>query len=471
MSCFRYVTDVDVLNSPSYKEISTLIFGRLAVEISMPVESAVDRFAHAPQLLPDYAPISLSTASPTIFSSPHDFDAFFDQWLAMPIPPQKQLLKLSKYLHDIKAYSAFASVVLPRSFKILDSSGTVYAPLWIPHVWISLRRFISQVRSWSAVINELKRASQSPCAHSDIASIALAGLNALEVDGPISALKPFRTHSLTRFRNNKKLSDEHINTGGQYINSHPNRLQTLHVLDSHFLRYLESQLPNLSISTTHGRSHSVGLLIARKAVNELFIPVDRSSHWTLIHANIQSQTYSNADTLCPENLSGSESTIQLINHWLSIVCGKQIVLKPVARPFPLSKQTDSTSCGVAVLSTMAHYALQGTSVFDAWDQSASYIHRLKWLLLLCHPSEANERKWAHLYLPAVQQTILELGDIQGPKAQDLNATTDQVENVADACSDDEAYQASGESSDSDEYEYESEDDFAPLSCAPPMLSG
>ncbi|KAF8690234.1 hypothetical protein RHS03_08977, partial [Rhizoctonia solani] len=84
---------------------------------------------------------------------------------------------------------------------------------------------------------------------------------------------------------------------------------------------------------------------------------------------------------------------------------------------------------------------------------------------------ANERKWAHLYLPAVQQTTLELGDIQGPKAQDLNATTDQVESVADACSDDEAYQASGESSDSDEYEYESEDDFAPLSCAPPMLPG
>ncbi|GAB1523567.1 hypothetical protein RhiTH_006717 [Rhizoctonia solani] len=92
---------------------------------------------------------------------------------------------------------------------------------------------------------------------------------------------------------------------------------------------------------------------------------------------------------------------------------------------------------------MAHYALQGTSVFDAWDQSASYIHRLKWFLLLCHPSEANERTWFHLYLPTVQQTILALYSIRVPS---------QVQNIVDAGGFNATSQTLGDDSDSDKNE-------------------
>ncbi|KAF8756716.1 hypothetical protein RhiXN_07135 [Rhizoctonia solani] len=101
---------------------------------------------------------------------------------------------------------------------------------------------------------------------------------------------------------------------------------------------------------------------------------------------------------------------------------------------------------------MAHYALQGTSVFDAWDQSASYIHRLKWFLLLCHPSEANERTWFHLYLPTVQQTILALYSIRVPSALNLNAATGQVQNIVDAGGFNATSQTLGDDSDSDKNE-------------------
>ncbi|KAF8706745.1 Ulp1 protease family, C-terminal catalytic domain, partial [Rhizoctonia solani] len=435
-----------------YHGPSAFVHGRIVTDIAMPVKYAINKFAHAPQLQTHYSTISLSWTPPTIFSSreSEDLDAAYNKWLTLPIPPKKQLLALENQANNLKTFRD-RSAVQPCSFKILDASGTVYAPLWIPTFWLLLRRFICRVHSWSTVIKELKQVSQKPFTYSNIASIALAWANNLEVNGSISALEPFRTYLLARFLNHRWLPHDNINAVGQYINSHPSRLRTLRVLESYFLCYLENRFRNAS-SSSHCQPHSIESLVVSQAVKELLIPVDRSSHWTLIYVNTQSQTYSNADTLDPNDLSGPESAIRLINHWLSIVFKKKIVLKPAARPFRLSKQTDSTSCGVAVLSTMAHYALQGTSVFDAWDQSASYIHRLKWFLLLCHPSEANERTWFHLYLPTVQQTILALYSIRVPSALNLNAATGQVQNIVDAGGFNATSQTLGDDSDSDNYE-------------------
>ncbi|KAL5638051.1 hypothetical protein ACGC1H_002346 [Rhizoctonia solani] len=430
--------DLDELDSYIPSDLYDHVLDKLAVEASMPVGSAICRFAQAPKLLPHNSSVSFSQTPPTIFTTLQTLEISYSQWLALPIPPTGQLLALCERIQKLKSRYHRTSEPLPCSLEIYSSSGTVYAPIWLLEPWLSLGNLVSHVHSWSTAIQELKCVSQSSSTYSQLAASALARLSALPVDAEVPLLEKFRTCFLPRFLSNSWLSDEHVNAGGRYINAHPECPPTLRTLDSLFLQHLESRFPDHRAPIRRHRPHPIDKLIASQAVHELLLPVYRQlePHWTLIYINVSAQTYSYADTLCLENISGPSSITRVMNAWLTAVCGVQVSLMVSPRPFPLAEQFDSHSCGVAVLSTMAHYALHGNSNFNAWAQETAYMHRLQWLLRLSEPSMLDKYK-ATLDPPKSGTAV-------------LNACTTKVAQNVDG------------PVDFDECEYESEDDSAPV---------
>ncbi|KAG9085676.1 hypothetical protein FRC06_003501, partial [Ceratobasidium sp. 370] len=122
------------------------------------------------------------------------------------------------------------------------------------------------------------------------------------------------------------------------------------------------------------------IMISEGTVRELLIPVHRPSHWALLYTDLVTREYVYIDSLNPNTNYVPPSVINPVITWLSEILNRDIMLHPGTRPFPLGEQSDSHSCGVAVLSSIAHYVLGGE--FVPWSQHCAKAHRLRWVLTL-----------------------------------------------------------------------------------------
>jgi Ulp1 family protease len=187
----------------------------------------------------------------------------------------------------------------------------------------------------------------------------------IPLDAPAPGLDPFRISSLPGLIQDSWLTDEHINAGCDFINNHPTRASSVRALHSFFLGSLHLQFQR---RLAHPLCHALLLdsLISNGSVSELLIPVHLPSHWALLYVDIATRLYTFIDSLSPSKNSMSGSSINLLDQWLSEVLNRDIALVPCIRPFELGTQSDSHSCGVAVLSSMAHYVLGAG--FPSWTR-------------------------------------------------------------------------------------------------------
>ncbi|KAG8678879.1 hypothetical protein FRC08_017411 [Ceratobasidium sp. 394] len=209
-------------------------------------------------------------------------------------------------------------------------------------------------------------------------------LSHLPLDLPVPAFTHFRTSELPDLLCDGWLSDEHMNAGCQLLNAHPSRVPQLQILNTYFLRYLEL---NFERSTAWAPRRPFGLdtLIAGGVVDQLFIPVYLPSHWALLYIDISLERFAYIDTLDLEGSQPPSQSLDHVNRWLSCVLGRNILLDATAPPFSVGEQLDSNSCGVAVLSSIAHHSL-ATGCFPSWTQETALEHRLQWALLLSNMS-------------------------------------------------------------------------------------
>lgn len=223
-------------------------------------------------------------------------------------------------------------------------------------------------------------------------SLALSVLEhfpSIALDIVMPRISPFHTSYLTCFLGNNWLSDDHINAGADLINWHPDHLPHIHVLSTFFVESLQARFKR---QPTWIPRHPQALEthIASGSVTELFIPLHSPSHWSVIHINITNKTYSHCDTLALDEFLLPETQIQPLSRWLSYILGANIILAPVRHTFRVGAQSDSDSCGVAVLTTIASCVLRSAPL--PWSQLTSKEHRIDWVLqflaLVGSPSNA-----------------------------------------------------------------------------------
>lgn len=379
-----------------FVDFSLSILDKLACTAALPVGSAISCFSQrlSATCLPS---ISLSGSICTYFTCADTLKTSYNLWLALPVPSLLQLSQLRQELAEAQAGSLPA-----RSLEISHASQRIYLPVYVVNLWPRLSTIIHHCKAWVDARSTLLQLANS---NEDSMPLALDMLNCLSiigVDSPIPALLYFRTSHLPNLITNSWLFDDHINAGAHFINQHPRRKPSVYVFDTFWIPHLRSNLARYADGALPCSSVADSLVISGTA-NELLIPVHQPSHWTHLYVNVTRRSYSFCDSLNPSNTSAPRKYITLLNGWLSGILGFSVALLPAARPFELGRQTDGHSCGVAVLSTMACYALGHP--FQPWSQSQAKLHRLNWALwlsstLLPVDSENSSSSIAELPSPA-----------------------------------------------------------------------
>ncbi|KDN36468.1 hypothetical protein RSAG8_10806, partial [Rhizoctonia solani AG-8 WAC10335] len=370
------------------RDFSEVILSKLSLEAILPVPLAITRFAHAPTP-PKSRFVWLSFSPPTILQSASTIDTCYNLWLALPVPDSQQLSQLRQDLSSTTADTI--ATVSPLSLELVYASHTIRLPLWPLNLWPTLQSLIKYSQSWDSARKRLFELVATNT-YREQATRLLDQLTELHMNAEIPGLPSFRTAYIPDLIRDSWLSDNHINAGVDLINSHFHRRTTTYALDSFFLLNLEQSFERSSFERSSlwcPRRPALldGLVVSQGAV-ELLIPVHRPGHWTLLHVNIDARCYSYCDTLNPANYQAPQSLIDHLNQWLTGLLGMPIVLVSSPRPFPLDKQLDGHSCGVAVLSTMANIALDGVS--KSWSQLLALEHRLNWSFYLLDPVLGSE---------------------------------------------------------------------------------
>lgn len=345
---------------------------RLSSEALTCILIALTRLSPASSLLSNLL-VSLSSRSPRLFAKNlSNIDDSYNLWLSLPIPPDVQLSNLRQTL-DANPATRYRSLKATNGPLVLD------LPLWILGYWTWLTKLAAHCRSWERSIEWLER--QASGSHSNLAVECLSKLSSLPLDISLPNLHSFSTSHLPTFLGNHWLSDDHINVGVDYINSHPSCNPQLRLLNSFFLSTLElNQQTRRNLSSMSRPACQLQNLLSDQHVTQLLIPVHQPSHWTALLVDISAQTYTYFDSLCPEMYNAPSVCVGLVNGWLSEALHLNCQLSPVPSRHSHDQQTDSHSCGVAVLSTMAHIALGGS--FDPWRQAVSGEEQVHWMLQL-----------------------------------------------------------------------------------------
>ncbi|KAG8707251.1 hypothetical protein FRC09_001934 [Ceratobasidium sp. 395] len=349
-----------------------------------PVEAAVAYFSTVPP--PPRAPfVTLCTSAPDIFTSLDALDQSYTQFLALPVPNPSQLSDIRDLLSQSTSQDPLST---PNSLCITYMGRPSRLPVWIVQVWLRLHTLIRLCMAWVDTVATLGTLSDSPDNSGSLASELLERIVTLPFDSPVpnSVLRHLRTSHLPILIQDQWLSDDHLDAGAELVNWHPECAKGLRALNSYFIDYLRRQFDR-SPTYPASRLTSLDRLIIGSSIKELLIPVHLPSHWVLLHVNIELRCYSYTDTLDLADTTAPPVTISIINRWLSGLLRLTVTLTPAPRPFGVGPQLDSSSCGVAVMSTMAHYALGG-SHWQAWTQSSTTEHRLAWAL--CFSSSVDE---------------------------------------------------------------------------------
>ncbi|QRV92811.1 Ulp1 protease family, carboxy-terminal catalytic domain protein [Ceratobasidium sp. AG-Ba] len=374
--------------APSMQDaLRVLVLNRINLGSSLPVSSALNKFGYSPSPTNNY--IELSDIPPTLFTAPSNINSSFDIWIQIPVP---NILHRSA-VHNAIAQASEEFPGVEISLEVTYHSGVVHLPLWIMDIWPTLGTLAFHCREWASARSDLLRIASNGLDMGLLAQEILQELEYIPLNAVVPALNPFRTSHLSELIMDTWLSDDHINAGCDFVNGHPSCPTHIRVLNSFFLAFLRRRFER-SAELQH-RALPLDALIADGAVRELLIPVHRPSHWALLYVDLVTWQYAYIDSMSPNVNSIPDSVINPINAWISALFNRDLALRPGVRPFPLGMQQDSHSCGVAVLSSIAYYALGG-EVFQPWSQDSTKFHRLQWTLALLRPNEHHNTS-NHLY--------------------------------------------------------------------------
>ncbi|KAJ3513597.1 hypothetical protein NMY22_g14994 [Coprinellus aureogranulatus] len=173
------------------------------------------------------------------------------------------------------------------------------------------------------------------------------------------------------------LDDSAIYAGCRYIQHHLAN-PSIAFADTFHLTMLQRDRERSPQYSAHTELDESILIGAAQPVTQVFLPLHvYGAHWTLFHLDLELGTYSYADCLWGDETPPPEE-MDLILWWLRGLDVDTDLLRHVPFPVPLPQQKDSSSCGVIVLSLMAHLLLG----YEPWSQECSARDRLRWFIRL-----------------------------------------------------------------------------------------
>ncbi|KAI0696274.1 hypothetical protein BC835DRAFT_878998 [Cytidiella melzeri] len=262
----------------------------------------------------------------------------------------------------------------------LPSDPSQRYPLWVEKLIQQMVPHVTHGRTWSTRAEWLEETSKLSPACAALAMECQESFEVLPWKGLVPGFGPavrLTMMDLARFLSKEWLHDEMINAGLDYILRDMQKGSRIMLVNCLFF-------PNLREMYKRGhlpKNTTLADSIRRKDIDLLFFPLHvNNSHWTLLTVDLVDHTYSYSDSLL-RSASLLKETADLLQRWLEQL-RPEFSTKPLRRAgtalCTLPRQHDSDSCGIIVLSTLAHHLLR----LEPWTDDTKGEHRMQWFLRL-----------------------------------------------------------------------------------------
>ncbi|KAG8725022.1 hypothetical protein FRC09_009922 [Ceratobasidium sp. 395] len=364
-------------NPPENNPMLAAFLDRIAAECESSVSAFQTRFwclsppTHDPTFSPDL---------PTFFTSfdSSSFNSLYTLWLLTPIPSIAQLATLRQSREAaISAGNLSVRLHQPPGFP-----GDALVPIWMLECWNRLHTLLTYSKAWTNAKDWLQQMARQG-RYRTVAEQCLARVGSLPLHSPVPNSPHLSTSRLPTLLGHAWLSDEEMNAGGHSINTDPSCPLGTRVLDTHFIGSLALHRQRSPIWSP-SRPRLLDIMVADGRIKDLYIVIHKDSHWRCMRINIAARQYQYTDSMSPSTLRAPSECVDLLNWWLSAVLSTPIGLTPAPHLFTANQQVDSHSCGIAVLTNMAHMVLGDQ--FGPWTQESASLFRMRWFLRLTDES-------------------------------------------------------------------------------------
>ncbi|KAK7017561.1 hypothetical protein VNI00_018575 [Paramarasmius palmivorus] len=258
-------------------------------------------------------------------------------------------------------------------------------PMWCVELLKRLNYIEVRMEAWSKSINWLRSFANQDSGFTELIATAEASLVHIPYHLAVPGFSPavnFNTVQLPTLLSNEWLHDEHINAGAELIMQRMDSSERTRIANCYLIPALRAMR---SRSDGYNPRHLSELdrLIHKNELDILYIPYHNGQdHWTLIQVDLQTRQLSYGDSLHPFAVI-PRTAAETLNWWLEALEPLDSTLTSRSygvslRRFPYPIQKDGNSCGVVVLSTLAHLLL-GT---EPWTPEIRHTERINWFLRL-----------------------------------------------------------------------------------------
>lgn len=299
-----------------------------------------------------------------------------------------QLVFLASLKHVSLLRQQFNNAWLAGAQSITFSSNSHHRyPLYSEQLLGHLSNAIHKMQKWAPAYERLEEVSQNGDICAVLAEVVWECFNNIPWDSSIPGLGQavsLHTQDLTSLLSTDWLNDELINGGLNFIMRQLPVDTYVRLMNCYSIEVLKNARKRGKIKATYLWGINIAIHIGD--VDELYLPVNISRcHWTVLKIDLCEFTYCYADSLDADAEPPVE-IIDLLEWWLNQIQAEgevvnrnvtgTIRLIPLESQFVVARQTDSHSCRVCVISTIASEVLK----YELWTKETSHQHHLEWFL-------------------------------------------------------------------------------------------
>ncbi|KAK7691172.1 hypothetical protein QCA50_006275 [Cerrena zonata] len=296
--------------------------------------------------------------------------------------------------HAIDLSARFNQAWLDGAESLSISSAPNYRyPLWVTTLVGELRKSVRKQLKWTCSIEWLQNvwdSNENPFV-AELTEKCWDYLNQISWDAVVPNVGTschLTTEALATFLSNDWLDDDMMNAGANFINRHLDFNRHAHITNCLWMDVLRSQ--RLQDSTYRFREKSsLDNAIRSGLLSVVDIPVNPGNHWTCLRLDIPSRTVAYMDNLNPSATPPPEM-FRLLMWYLDSVLPSQAPhsFSTTSLSFPVPLQRDGYSCGVAILSTLAHAHLG----YAPWSPETATAERMQWFIRLADGLLCRDQK-------------------------------------------------------------------------------
>jgi hypothetical protein len=271
---------------------------------------------------------------------------------------------------------------------VLGNDPEYRVPLWSERVLAGLHQCSLRAKRWQDICTWLANHESNNKTEVFECRSSLNLIPSLGTIDGFSRAVQLSWSELGIFLSDEWISDEIINAASEYILRQLGPHSRKRIANCFLVQHLVNAKTLNEVYIPNRRNPSVlDSMIAAGEVDVIYIPLHvNGDHWTLLEVNIPERTIAYGNSL-DRGASPPYDQVETIKWWIDSLSPslRSFTLTSLSSPFPT--QLDFFSCGIIVISYLAHILL----AYEPWTQVTRERERMRWFIRLKEKAFLNVR--------------------------------------------------------------------------------